>query len=70
MLLQSVLFNGLVELAAYLTQEMKKPHSHRKRKTIISRFNYDEAYYQMLADNSLCLASREMWSAVRSLRSG
>jgi len=63
-------FKGLVELAAYLTHEMKKPHSHRKRKTIISRFSYDEAYYPMLADNSLCLASREMWSAMWNLRSG
>jgi nitrogenase molybdenum-iron protein alpha/beta subunit len=63
-------FNGLVELAAYLTREMKKPRNHKKRKTIISRFNYDEAYYPMLADNSLCRASREMWSAMWSLRSG
>lgn len=62
-------FKCLVELAAYLTREMKKQRYQRKRKTIVSKFNYDETYYPILADNSMCLASREMWSAMWSLRS-
>ncbi|MCK4736270.1 MAG: hypothetical protein KAT65_27705 [Methanophagales archaeon] len=59
-------FNGLVELAEYLAWEMKKQRNHSK--TIISKFDYDETGYPMLADNSRCLASREMWSSMWSLR--
>jgi hypothetical protein len=60
-------FNGKVEFAMNLVREMRRQHN--KRKTIVSRLNYDEAYYPMLAD-PMCLASREMWSSMWSMRSG
>lgn len=63
-------FNGLVEFAAYLTREIGKPHNSVRRRAIISRLDYDEVAYPMLADNPMSLASREMWSLMWSLRSG
>lgn len=63
-------FNGLVELAAYLAREIGKPRSSIRRRAIISRLDYDEVAYPMLADNPMSLASREMWSAMWSLRGG
>ena len=60
-------FNGMLEFASYLTQEMKKQRNHRE--PIISKFDYDETYYPILAD-PMCLASREMWSTMWGLRSG
>ena len=60
-------FNGKVEFAMNLVREMRRQHN--KRKSIVSRLNYDEAYYPMLAD-PMCLASREMWSTMWSMRSG
>ena len=60
-------FGGKVEFAMNLLREMRRDHNNRK--TIVSRLNYDETYYPMLAD-STCLAAREMWSGMWSMRGG
>jgi nitrogenase molybdenum-iron protein alpha/beta subunit len=60
-------FDGKVEFAMNLLREMRRDHNTRK--TIVSRLNYDETYYPMLAD-STCLAAREMWSGMWSMRGG
>ncbi|MHC1635084.1 MAG: nitrogenase component 1 [Candidatus Methanospirareceae archaeon] len=60
-------FNGMIEFASYLTREMKKKRNYRK--PIISKFDYDETYYPILAD-PMCLASREMWATMWGLRGG
>jgi len=62
-------FNGMVEFAAYLRQEMIRQRNHNYRKPVISKFDYDETYYPILADQ-MCLASHEMWSTMWRLRSG
>jgi len=59
-------FTGKVEFAMNLLRELRR---HRnQRKTFVSRFDYDETYYLMLAD-PMCLASMQMWSEMWSLRS-
>jgi hypothetical protein len=63
-------FGGLVELAAYLAREIGKPRNSVRRRAIISKLDYDEVAYPMLADNPMSLASREMWSLMWSLRAG
>ncbi|MEA1866140.1 MAG: nitrogenase component 1 [Euryarchaeota archaeon] len=60
-------FDGKVEFAMNLLREMRRDHT--KRNTIVSRLNYDETYYPMLAD-STSLAAREMWSGMWCMRGG
>jgi nitrogenase molybdenum-iron protein alpha/beta subunit len=59
-------FNGQLEFAMNLVREINR--GHNQRKPIFSRFDYDETYYSILAD-SVCLASREMWSILWRLKS-
>ena len=59
-LLFNVGFRGIVEFGRYLNHKLSKGYDNRNRTLIISRFDYDPRYGNMLA-NGACSASRAMW---------
>ena len=59
-LLFNVGFRGIVEFGRYLNHKLSKGYDNRNRSLIISRFDYDPRYGNMLA-KSACSASRAMW---------